>query len=71
MSRVEMNDKPKVRTCLWFNDNGAEAAEFYVSLLPDSAIEVASGPVVELRLAGTPYMFLNGGLWNASLGWAR
>lgn len=65
---MEMNDKPKVRTCLWFDENGAEAAEFYVSLLPDSAIESMSRTepgkpplVVELSLAGTPYMFLNGG----------
>ncbi len=56
-----MSDKSKVRTCLWFDGNGQEAAEFYVSLLPGSAIEVASGPIVELSLAGTPYMFLNGG----------
>ena len=61
-------DKPKVRTCLWFDGDGEQAAEFYVSLLPDSAIEVASRPhadkpamIVELSLAGTPYMFLNGG----------
>lgn len=56
-----MNDKPKVRTCLWFDSNGEEAAEFYVSIVPGSAIEVVSGPVVELSLAGTPYTFLNGG----------
>lgn len=63
-----MNDKPKVRTCLWFDGDGEEAAELYVSLLPDSAIETVSRPdptkpalVIELSLAGTPYMFLNGG----------
>jgi len=63
-----MRHKPKVRTCLWFNNNGEEAAEFYASLLPDSAIERVSRPepgkpalVVELSLGGTPYMFLNGG----------
>jgi predicted 3-demethylubiquinone-9 3-methyltransferase (glyoxalase superfamily) len=56
-----MANKPKVRTCLWFDGNGQEAAEFYVSLLPDSSIETAGGVVVELSLAGTPYMFLNGG----------
>jgi len=27
-----MNFNAKVRTCLWFNHNGHEAAEFYVSL---------------------------------------
>jgi predicted 3-demethylubiquinone-9 3-methyltransferase (glyoxalase superfamily) len=63
-----MSKKPKVRTCLWFDGNGEEAAEFYVSLLPDSVIETVSRPepgkpalAVELALAGTPYMFLNGG----------
>lgn len=63
-----MSNEPKVRTCLWFDGNGEEAAELYVSLLPDSGIETATRPepgkpalVVELSLAGTPYMFLNGG----------
>lgn len=34
-----MNGKPKVRTCLWFDGNGDEAANFYVSLLPASFIQ--------------------------------
>ena len=58
----------KVRTCLWFDSQGEEAARFYVSLLPDSQIENAvrpdpNGPplVVEFRLAGAPFMILNGG----------
>lgn len=25
----------KVRTCLWFDSNGEEAADLYVSLLPE------------------------------------
>ena len=63
-----MDFPAKVRTCLWFDQNGHEAAEFYVSLLPDSRIETAVQPdptapplVVEFRLAGAPYMILNGG----------
>jgi predicted 3-demethylubiquinone-9 3-methyltransferase (glyoxalase superfamily) len=63
-----MSNKPKVRTCLWFDTNGEDAAKFYVSLLPGSSIETVSRPapgkpalIVELSLAGTPYMFLNGG----------
>ncbi|MEO1310111.1 MAG: VOC family protein [Pseudomonadota bacterium] len=63
-----MTDKPKVRTCLWFDKDGEEAAEFYVSLLPESHIETKSYPVpdhpalvVEFRLAGAPYMVLNAG----------
>lgn len=57
----------KVRTCLWFDGRGREAAEFYVSLLPDSAIETPCRPapdpplVVEFTLAGAPYMILDGG----------
>ena len=58
----------RVRTCLWFDGRGQEAAEFYVSLLPDSAIDAISRPnpdapalVVEFTLAGAPYMILNGG----------
>ena len=58
----------KVRTCLWFDGRGEEAAEFYVSLLPDSAIDAVYRPnpgapalVVEFTLAGAPYMVLNGG----------
>jgi predicted 3-demethylubiquinone-9 3-methyltransferase (glyoxalase superfamily) len=59
--------RQKVRTCWWFDGNGHEAAAFYVSLLPDSAIEGGHGPhdkpplVVEFKLAGAPMMILNGG----------
>ncbi|WP_428407843.1 VOC family protein [Hyphococcus sp.] len=63
-----MSTQPKVRTCLWFDKNGKEAVDFYVSLLPDSYIETnftpeQSGPplIVEFTLAGAPYMILNGG----------
>ncbi|NJK89235.1 MAG: VOC family protein [Myxococcales bacterium] len=58
----------KVRTCLWFNGRGEEAAQYYVPLIPDSHIESSNlggskGPpvVVELTLGGAPFMFLNGG----------
>ena len=58
----------KVRTCLWFDGKAEEAANFYVSLIPDSRVEsvfrpVANGPAltVEFTLAGTPYQALNGG----------
>jgi predicted 3-demethylubiquinone-9 3-methyltransferase (glyoxalase superfamily) len=63
-----MNFNAKVRTCLWFNHNGHEAAEFYVSLLPDSRIDNIVQPdphgpplVVEFTIAGAPYMVLNAG----------
>lgn len=58
----------KVRTCLWFDNNGHEAAEFYISLLPDSRVDNTVQPdpqapplVIEFTLAGAPYMVLNGG----------
>ncbi len=63
-----------VSTCLWFSNGKAkEAADLYVSLLPNSRIlqvthypegaPVAAGTVltVTLVLDGTEYMFLNGG----------
>lgn len=57
----------KVATCFWYNDNAQQAAEFYVSLLPDSRIDrVAHSPdgkvlVIEFTLTGTSYQALNGG----------
>ncbi len=65
---------PKVRTCLWFDDQALEAATFYCSLLPESRVERVgrhaedqesgrAGDVlmVEFILGGTPYQALNGG----------
>jgi len=67
MTHREERD-PKVRTCLWFDHAGEEAARFYVSLLPDSVVESVSrmasdGPAltVQFTLAGAPYQILNGG----------
>lgn len=64
----------KIKPCLWFDGNAQEAAEFYVSLLPDSRIDAVlpytvetpggkPGDVmlVEFTLAGESYMALNGG----------
>ena len=64
----------KITPCLWFNGEAKEAAEFYVSLLPDSRIDrVQRSPldnpggkagtvlVVEFTLAGQRFMALNGG----------
>lgn len=62
-----MTDNPKVRTCLWFEKGGAEAAAFYVSLLPDSRVETAhtlgreEPLLIDFILAGAPYQILNGG----------
>ncbi|MGG6241232.1 VOC family protein [Nodosilinea sp. AN01ver1] len=64
----------KVVPCLWFNGDAEDAAQFYVSLLPNSSIDrvlksptdTPSGPAdtvltVEFTLAGAKYMGLNGG----------
>jgi predicted 3-demethylubiquinone-9 3-methyltransferase (glyoxalase superfamily) len=68
-----MNMRQKVRTCLWFDHEAEEAANFYVSLFPNSRIlDVArcgeSGPgkpgsalLVTFELAGVQYLALNGG----------
>lgn len=72
-----MDRIPRVRTCLWFDSQALEAAEFYCTILPGSRIdrvlrapEEAERPagaeegavlVVEFTLAGTPYEALNGG----------
>jgi predicted 3-demethylubiquinone-9 3-methyltransferase (glyoxalase superfamily) len=65
----------KVSPCLWFDGEAEEAANFYVSLLPDSRIEtVQNNPVdspagnagsvlvVEFTIGGQCFMALNGGM---------
>ena len=66
----------KITPCLWFNGDAEEAANFYVSLVPDSEIEIdpaqprrwpvtarrATCIVVEFTLAGQRFMALNGGM---------
>ena len=64
----------KVFPCLWFDGNAEEAAEFYVTLLPNSHIdnvwrspaETPSGPAgmvltVDFTVAGQQLQGLNGG----------
>ena len=63
----------KITTCLWFDTEGEEAAEFYCSLFPDSRIVDVTrygdaGPrpagsvmTVDFELEGRPYVALNGG----------
>jgi predicted 3-demethylubiquinone-9 3-methyltransferase (glyoxalase superfamily) len=64
----------KITPCLWYDGNAEEAANFYVTLFPDSRVDqvvhsptdTPSGPegyvlVVEFTLAGQPYIGLNGG----------
>lgn len=64
----------KIRPCLWYDGDAEEAANYYVSLIPDSRIEkigrsptdnpsVSKGEVltVEFTLAGQSFLGLNGG----------
>ncbi|QWZ07313.1 VOC family protein [Nocardioides panacis] len=64
----------RVFPCLWFDGNAEEAAEFYVTLLPDSHVdkvwrspaETPSGPpgmvlTVDFTVAGERFQGLNGG----------
>jgi predicted 3-demethylubiquinone-9 3-methyltransferase (glyoxalase superfamily) len=62
-----------ITPCLWFDDQGEEAAEFYTGLFPDSRITDVSrygsagpGPegqamTVSFELNGRPFLALNGG----------
>jgi predicted 3-demethylubiquinone-9 3-methyltransferase (glyoxalase superfamily) len=65
----------KLVPCMWFNGDAEEAAKFYVSLVPNSAIthvqrNVSDGPsgkegsvlVVEFSVAGQSLVALNGGM---------
>jgi len=63
-----MEHASKVRTCLWFEKGGHEAALEYVKLMPDSRIEAVrengqpdDPMIVEFTLAGAPMMILTGG----------
>lgn len=64
---------PRTHACLWFDNQSKAAADFYVSVFPNSEItHVATYPegsgdragqvlTVEFTLDGTPYMALDGG----------
>jgi len=63
-----MEHTSKVRTCLWFEKGGLDAAREYVQLLPDSRIEAVrengqpdDPMIVEFTLAGAPMMILTAG----------
>jgi predicted 3-demethylubiquinone-9 3-methyltransferase (glyoxalase superfamily) len=63
----------KITTCLWFDTQGEEAAEFYCSVIPNSKVlgverygEAGAGPAgtamtVSFELDGRPFVALNGG----------
>lgn len=64
---------PKIVSNLWFDTQALEAAEFYVSLFPGSAVTnvvryTSAGPgpegsilTVDFHLDGTPFTAINGG----------
>lgn len=51
----------KIAPCLWFDGNARQAADFYVSLLPNSRIVEDAGIMVVFELAGRRFLALNGG----------
>jgi predicted 3-demethylubiquinone-9 3-methyltransferase (glyoxalase superfamily) len=66
--------RPKVYPCLWFDGKAEEAANFYITLLPNSRVDkvwrtpadTPSGPagmvlLVDFTLAGQQFQGLNGG----------
>ena len=61
-------------TCLWFNGNAREAAQFYTSIFPNSSIgsnwitpaetpgnQQGEEVVVDFKIFGQPFIGLNGG----------
>lgn len=64
---------PAITPCLWFDDQGEEAAAFYVSVFPRSGVREVThygdaGPgapgsamTIEFELDGRPFVALNGG----------
>ena len=63
-----------ITTCLWFDGNAREAAQFYVSIFPESSIsgnwiaptdtpsnEQGTEVVVDFTIFGQPFIALNGG----------
>ena len=63
----------KITTCLWFDTEGEEAAEFYCSLIPNSKVtdvnrygdsfpdRQGKAMTVNFELDGRPFIALNGG----------
>lgn len=68
-----MTNPQRVSTCLWYDHDGEEAANFYVSLFDNSRIAAVSrygkgaplpegtALLVEFTLDGTPFQALTGG----------
>ncbi|MEY4396579.1 MAG: hypothetical protein RLZZ40_335 [Actinomycetota bacterium] len=69
-----MTDSKSLTTCLWFDGNGREAAEFYVSVFPDSRMvsdwvtpvetpgnQANTEVTVDFEIFGQKFIALNGG----------
>jgi predicted 3-demethylubiquinone-9 3-methyltransferase (glyoxalase superfamily) len=51
----------QIYTCLWYNGNAKEAAEYYCSIFTNSKIVSENPMVVIFELNNTKFMALNGG----------
>lgn len=47
--------------CIWFNQNGGEAAKFYISVFKNSKITIDTSMVVNIEIEGQKLMFLSVG----------
>jgi len=52
---------PNIFPCLWFNENGNEAASFYTSVFPNAIITTNTPVVINIELNGQKIMLLNAG----------
>jgi predicted 3-demethylubiquinone-9 3-methyltransferase (glyoxalase superfamily) len=50
-----------IYTCLWFDGNAKQAADFYCSIFKQARITSENPIVVNIELNGTKLMLLNGG----------
>jgi predicted 3-demethylubiquinone-9 3-methyltransferase (glyoxalase superfamily) len=53
--------KNPIYPCLWFDGKALDAAEFYCSVFPGSAIHSSTPAVVQFSVNGNRFMGLNGG----------
>lgn len=51
----------QIYTCLWFDGNAKEGADFYCSVFKNSKINSENPFVVKFEINGTEFMALNGG----------
>ena len=53
--------KNLIKTCLWFDGQAKEAADYYCSIFDNSKIISENAIVVDFLINGQPFMALNGG----------